>query len=63
MERLIREAEVISTVGLGRTRIWQLEREGAFPKRIRLPGTKRIVWRESEIQEWIRRTIAEARAA
>jgi predicted DNA-binding transcriptional regulator AlpA len=33
---IIRKAELLSRIGLSHVRIWQLEREGKFPKRVRL---------------------------
>jgi prophage regulatory protein len=51
-DRLLSWPEVKARVGLSRTSVWRLEREGKFPKRVRiLPG--RVAWRESEIVAWI----------
>jgi predicted DNA-binding transcriptional regulator AlpA len=40
-------------VPLGRTRRWQMERDGQFPRRRRI-SANRVAWLESEIIEWIR---------
>src|SRR5213593_855655 len=37
-ERVLRLPEVKKLTGLGRTTLWQLERDGLFPKRRRLTG-------------------------
>ena len=36
VNRFVREAECKSITGLSRTRRWELEKEGKFPKRIKL---------------------------
>jgi predicted DNA-binding transcriptional regulator AlpA len=36
--RLIRWAEVHKRTGLSRTAVWRLERDGKFPRRVRLMG-------------------------
>lgn len=51
-EKFLRFGTVADLVGLSRTTIWRLEKEGSFPKRIRL-GTNTIAWRELEISEWM----------
>ena len=50
--RLIRFREVSSRVGLGRTKIYALIKEGAFPKQRKL-STNSVAWLESEVTEWI----------
>ena len=32
---------------------WRLEKQGRFPKRIKL-GTRKIAWRRVDIEEWAR---------
>jgi prophage regulatory protein len=40
--------------GYSRSSLWRLEKEGEFPRRVKLtPGGRRIGWKESEIQDWI----------
>lgn len=61
MSRLISKKEVRQLVVLSSTQIGRLEQEGKFPKRVRI-GTyrnSRAVWVEDEVQDWIRRRIAE----
>jgi len=43
---------VMETSGFKRTAIWRHEKEGDFPKRVRL-GSRNIGWRESEILAWV----------
>jgi prophage regulatory protein len=51
-ERLIAEAECRARSGLSRAQRWRLEREGRFPRRLRL-GPRTVRWRLSEILAWI----------
>src|SRR5690348_2349273 len=54
-DRVLRVAEVMKLTGLGRTTIWELERRGEFPTRVkRLDSRSRAVgWRASEVARWI----------
>lgn len=49
---ILRTAAVIRLTGLSRTTLWRLERQGAFPSRVRL-GVNSVGWREEEIARWI----------
>lgn len=51
--RLLRLAEVVAMVGLGKTSILRMETEGAFPSARRV-GEKAVRWIESEVVEWLR---------
>jgi prophage regulatory protein len=51
-ERLIAEAECRARSGLSRAQRWRLERDGRFPRRLRL-GPRTVRWRLSEILAWI----------
>ena len=53
--RILRKKEVVRKVGYSGMHIWRLEREGRFPKRIRLGPSNRGAcgWLEEEIDEWI----------
>jgi prophage regulatory protein len=55
--RFLRWPEVERRAGLGQTRIYELEKHGRFPKRIKI-SDRAVAWLESEIDEWL-----EARAA
>lgn len=43
---------------LGRCQIWRLERDGKFPRRVRVSDA-RVAWVESEIDAYIAARIAE----
>jgi len=51
--RVIREAECKEMTGLSRVQRWRLEREGLFPARISLGGSKACGWALHEVQQWI----------
>jgi len=61
--RLIRLPEVIKMVGLGKTAIYALMKEGKFPKQVPLfPGCRYKGWVESEVRDHIAAQIEHARA-
>ncbi len=51
--RFIREPERRHTTSIAKVTWWQLEREGKVPARIKLPGHRIVLWRLSEIREWM----------
>ncbi|WP_421671031.1 helix-turn-helix transcriptional regulator [Rahnella sp. EDr1-12] len=53
IDRMIREKECRMLSGLSNTTRWELEKEGKFPKRIKI-GVTAMGWRLSEIQAWIK---------
>jgi prophage regulatory protein len=50
--KLLRFRELKERVGLGRTTIWRMMREGRFPQ-ARLIGKSARAWVDSEIDAWI----------
>ena len=53
--RFMKAREVLQLIGLGRTTLWKLEREGKFPKGFRLAGLQGTkVWLEADVLEWMR---------
>jgi prophage regulatory protein len=50
--RLLSKVEVCDKVGLDYSYIWKLMHRGKFP-RSRLIGDKRVMWLESEVDQWI----------
>ncbi|MBN3794584.1 AlpA family phage regulatory protein [Burkholderia sp. Ac-20392] len=61
-ERLLRLPSVIGMVGLGKTTIYDMMKEGSFPKPRRVRNLS--LWAETEVQAWIRSiTSAEASCA
>lgn len=53
--RLIRLAEVMRRVGLGRSTIYRWMGEGRFPKPVKL-GAHMVAWPEDTIDAWIAST-------
>src|SRR5439155_10050959 len=51
-DRILRPREVFVRVGLSRTTIWRLVRNGAFPAPRRLSANA-VGWRASEVDAWI----------
>ena len=49
--RFIRDAECKTISGLSRSTRWRLERDGRFPRRVRI-APNCVAWRLSEILEW-----------
>jgi len=50
--RFVREIECKSITGLSRTRRWELEKEGKFPKRIKL-SERAVGWCFSSLMNWM----------
>ncbi|WP_204371280.1 helix-turn-helix transcriptional regulator [Burkholderia cenocepacia] len=60
-ERLLRLPTVLDMVGLGKTTIYDMMKEGSFPRPRRVRNLS--LWAETEVQAWIRSiTSQEARA-
>lgn len=49
--------EVVRQTSLSRSEIYRQMAEGRFPKQIKL-SPRRVAWRQSEIQLWIRRMVS-----
>lgn len=60
-ERLIRIREVCATVGLMKSKIYDMSAKGEFPPRIQL-SPRAVVWQASAVQAWIAEQIAKAEA-
>ena len=56
--RLLPRARVLEMVGLGKTRIWELEKEDAFPRGRKIG--KAVLYVEAEVLEFIA-SVAEGR--
>lgn len=56
--RMLRLAQVIDTTGLGRSKIYQLQAQGNFPKGVKITS-RSVGWVEAEVQAWLARRIAE----
>ena len=56
--RILRQPEVVARVGLCPMTLWRREKAGTFPRRVKL-GPNSVGWLETEVDEWIKRRIAE----
>jgi len=56
--RLIGAKKVEQKVGYSRWTLWRLDQQGLFPKRIRVPGSNKSLWVESEVDAWIAQRMA-----
>jgi prophage regulatory protein len=50
--RLLSWSDVRARIPLSRATVWALRRRGAFPRPIQI-SPNRIMWRESELEQWI----------
>ena len=60
LERLLPIKEVMHLTGLSKSTIYLYVNGGEFPPSVKL-GTRRVGWREVEIQTWVRARILESR--
>lgn len=51
-DRLVKEAERKQITQVSRTQAWRLEREGKFPKRMKLSSNS-IAWSYKELKDWV----------
>lgn len=51
-ERVVRKPELLNIIGLSDATVWRMERDGKFPKRLRLGGNS-CGWLESEVRGWL----------
>ena len=56
-ERVIRKPELLAIIGLSDPTIWRMEKDGRFPKRLRLGGNS-CGWLESEVDGWLKERAA-----
>ena len=49
---IVRMPEVIEMVGLSKSTIERKVKNGSFPPKFRLAGTRARGWRMSDLQEW-----------
>jgi prophage regulatory protein len=49
--RLIRLVEVLKIIGLSRSQLYKMQRDGLFPRSIKL-STRAVAWREAEVLNW-----------
>lgn len=51
--RILRLAEVKHITGIGRTKIYELMKEGRFPKAHPIAGAHMVGWDSVEIDKWV----------
>jgi predicted DNA-binding transcriptional regulator AlpA len=56
-EELLLHSDLKRLVPLSRTTMWRMERRGEFPRRISI-SDRRVAWRRSEIEAWLKRRAA-----
>ncbi len=49
---LVSEDDLVNLLGLSKSTIWRLERQGKFPKRLQI-GNRRVAWRLEEIEQFL----------
>jgi prophage regulatory protein len=54
--RMLRLPQVVSSTGLCKTQIYELQAQGDFPMRVKLTA-RSVAWLESEVQAWLARRI------
>ncbi|MDE3261204.1 MAG: AlpA family transcriptional regulator [Acidobacteriota bacterium] len=59
--RMLRLQTVLDCTGLSRSTLYELIREGSFPKPVRL-GAQAAGWYEAEVDGWIHGRVAESRS-
>ncbi len=57
--RIMRLPTVKSVTGLGRTKIYELMKEGRFPKAHRIAGAHAVGWDSLEVEAWIAQQLGE----
>lgn len=50
--RMLRLAQVKDITGLGKTKIYELQEQGAFPMRVKITA-RSVAWIEDEVQAWL----------
>lgn len=58
IQNLITSSELVEVVPYSLVQIYRLERQGLFPKRVKL-GPGKIAWVETEISEWLQNKMME----
>ncbi len=54
---IINQRDVLKLTTLSRSKMYDLAKNGKFPKPLKLVGN-RVVWRSEEVLEWINKTLA-----
>ncbi|WP_081458431.1 helix-turn-helix transcriptional regulator [Solidesulfovibrio fructosivorans] len=57
-ERFVRFPEFKARIGYGKSRIYDLIKDGKLPAPVRLPGGRAVAWPESVVDELVARVAA-----
>lgn len=60
--RVLKLKDVMEKTGLGRTKVYELQAEGRFPKSISLDG-RAVGWLENEVEDWLQERVDVRNAA
>ena len=60
--RILRLAQVLQVTGLGKTTLYDLQSQGAFPMRVKITEHS-VGWVEQDVQSWLERRVALSGAA
>ena len=52
LDRMLRIADVLEVVGIGRSTLYKMVADGRFPRPVRV-GLRASRWRQSDIQQWM----------
>lgn len=58
MQKLLRLKQVMDITGLSRSYVYELAKQGKFPKSVKL-SEKSVAWVEKEVKEWVEQRIVE----
>ena len=61
LARLLRLPQVIDRTGLGKTKLYELQKDGLFPMRIKITSHS-VGWIEEEVETWIAGKVVESRS-
>ncbi|TKF31282.1 helix-turn-helix transcriptional regulator [Enterovibrio norvegicus] len=53
MNRILRVKEISELLGLSKSTIWRMRRDGLFPAPLKI-GPRAVGWRESDVTDWIK---------
>lgn len=50
--KILRLNEVLAITGLSASTVWRLEKQGVFPRRVKL-SMRAVGWHYSDIKDWV----------
>ena len=54
MDRIVQLPEVVEMLGVSRQTVWRKVKAGAFPPPLKICGTRRVGWRASDLERWLK---------